>query len=166
MPSASRFTRGQGFFGKVYSSVSYHLGTASMQVIEKVSVFNVTSAMFLTLHTVPVTVIAAPTGTGQALVIDSAILKMVTTATQYASGGVVNLIYHGGSTAANAGSIPAAVINAGAGTVYTELGPAVAANGTTIVAQTAIDLSAATADFTTGTGTGILYLRYRIVTLP
>jgi hypothetical protein len=164
MPSGSRVTRGNGFFGKLKANV-FTLGLSDRETQSQLAVVNLSAANILAMNGTPVTVVAAP-GTGKAILVDSVIFKMVTTATAFASGGAVSIQYNGGSVVAHAGSIAAAVVTAGAGTSYTELGPAAATNGTTIVANKALEITNATGAFTTGTGTAVLLIQYRIVTLP
>lgn len=175
MPQTSRFTRGLGYFGKLFVSTNLNVAQtftvgstasgASNSVFQNATVA-VSSASILAMEATPVSILAAP-GAGLAIVVDSIIFKMVATSTAYASGGAVSFVYHGGSVAAHSGSIPATVVNAGsAGTSYTQLGPPTATNGTTLTANTGIDITNATGAFTTGTGTAVVYIEYHIVTLP
>lgn len=125
-------------------------------------IISVSSANILAMNGAPVTLIAAPP-TGFLLLVSSITLEMTTTATAYANGGVVSFVYHGGSTAAHSGTIPAAVVTAGAGTTFTMLGPATGSNGTTIPTATALDITNGTAPFITGTGTAKAIIAYRVV---
>ncbi len=134
--------------------------SAQMGQVVKVSV---TSAQIKTLHSAPTTIVPAP-GAGLYLVPTQFAINLVFGTTQYASGGAVSLIYHGGSTALHSGTVPAAVINAGASSV-TLLGPQAGSNGLTLVANTGIDISAATGDFTTGDGTLDVIIWYATISL-
>lgn len=123
-----------------------------------------TAAQIIAMEATPVSVIAAP-GAGLAIVVDSILFEMTTTSTQFTGGGAVSFVYHGGSVAVHAGSIPATVVTTTAGTSYTVLGPAVATNGTTVPANTGVDITNATAPFAAGTGTAKVRIRYHIITL-
>jgi hypothetical protein len=120
-----------------------------------------TSANILAMNATPVTLIAAP-GAGKIAIVEDILLKMVTTATQYANGGAVEFRYTNGSGAKVTADIAAAVITAGAGTSYTKVSGVEAS--LTPVANAAIVVTNATAAFITGTGTGVLTIKYRIVT--
>jgi predicted RecA/RadA family phage recombinase len=129
------------------------------------SIFTLTAAQLIAMYTAPITLIPAP-GAGKAVLVDQDILfEMATTATQFTGGGAVSFPYHGGGTVVHAGSVPASVVTAAAGSSYTLLGSAVAANGTTVPANTGVDITNATAAFAAGTGTAKVQMRYRIVTL-
>jgi hypothetical protein len=155
MPSASRFTRGNGRFG----SMSIGRGEARTASV------SLSAANLIAMNGAPVAILAAP-GSGKAIVVDRILFKMVTTATAFTSGGTVQFNYTGGSVATHAGTIPAAVVTAGAGTSYTELGPAVATNGTTLTANVGVSITNNTGAFATGTGTAVVYIEYRVITLP
>lgn len=124
----------------------------------------VTSAQILAMNAAPVSVLSAPAA-GFALVVNNILVEIITTATPYANGGVVTFVYHGGSVACHAGSITAATITAGAGTVFNQLGPAVQANGSIVPSATGIDVTNATAPFITGTGTLKVFFEYSVVQL-
>lgn len=119
------------------------------------------SANILAMRTTPVTLIAAP-GAGKIVIVESILLKMVTTATQYANGGAVEFRYTDGSGAKVTADIAAAVITAGAGTSYTKVEGIEASM--TPVANAAVVITNATAVFITGTGAGVLTIKYRVVT--
>jgi hypothetical protein len=125
---------------------------------------SLTAAQIIAMEAGPVSVIAAP-GAGLAVVVDSILFEMTTTSTAFTGGGAVSFVYHGGSVAVHAGSIPASVVTASAGTSDTLLGPAVAANGTTVPANTGVDITNATAPFAVGTGTAKVRIRYHVITL-
>lgn len=119
------------------------------------------SANILAMRTTPVTLIAAP-GSGKIIVVDDILLKMITTATQYANGGAVEFRYTDGSGAKVSADIAAAVITAGAGTSYTKVKGIEAS--LTPVANAPLVITNATAAFITGTGSGLITIHYRIVT--
>lgn len=128
------------------------------------AVVSLTAAQLIAMEAAPVSVLAAP-ASGKALVVDSILFEMTTTSTQFTGGGVVSFVYHGGSVAVHAGTIPAATVTTTAGTTNTLLGPAVATNGTVVPAATGVDITNATAPFAAGTGTAKVQIKYRIITL-
>ena len=164
MPQTSRFTRGQGFFGKLLAGV-LRIGTGTAYAEYQNASVAISSANILAMNGAPVTILAAP-GSGKAILVDSITFKMVATSTQYASGGAVSFVYHGGNVNVASSTIPAATINATAGTTYTLLGPAIVASGAVLPANTGVDITNATGAFTTGTGTAVAYIEYHVVTLP
>ena len=124
----------------------------------------VTSANILAMNASPVTVLAAPP-TGYAIVVNNILVEIITTATQYANGGVVTFVYHGGAVVVHAGSITAATINAAAATVLNQLGPIDTATGAIVPTATGVDITNATAPFITGTGTLKVFFDYSIIKL-
>lgn len=137
---------------------SLFLGGAQMLT----KMVNITSANILAMFATPVNVLAAPPA-GYALIVHNVLWIIVRTATAYANGGVVTFVYTGGAVAVHAGSITAATITGGAGTVLNQLGPAVAANGSIVPTATGVDITNATAAFITGTGTAKAFFSYSIV---
>lgn len=124
--------------------------------------FAVTSANILAMFTTPVNLIAAPPA-GYAVIVNGVMFQMTRTATAYANGGVVNLVYTGGAVVPHSGSVPAAVITGGAGVVLNNNGPVSAANGIVVPTATGVDITNATAPFITGTGTMKVYIDYAVV---
>lgn len=133
-------------------------------MLQQYATVSLTSANILAMFTTPVSILAAP-GAGKALIVDAILFEMTTTSTQYTSGGVVSIVYHGGSVATHSGTIPATVVTTTAGTTNTMLGSPTAANGTTVPANTGIDITNATGVFATGTGTAKVQIWYSVVTL-
>jgi hypothetical protein len=140
-----------------------NVGTSASPVWTPVDLVSlaISSANILAMFGASVNLIVAPPA-GYALLVHNILFTIVRTATAYAGGGVVTFIYTG-SVAAHAGSIPAAVITGGAGTVLTQLGPATGANGTTVPTATGLDITNATAAFTAGTCTAVARLSYSVV---
>lgn len=132
--------------------------------VVQTAVVSLTSANLKGMYAAPVALLAAP-GTGYAIVDVSAVFEMIATATGYANGGAVSIVYNGGSVPVHAGSVPAAVVTAGAGTTLTNLGAAVATNGTTVAENKGLDITNASAAFITGTGTAKVFLKYRVIAL-
>ena len=141
------------------------IGSSSIDPqVQQLAVVPLTAAQITTLHTVPVTVIAAP-GAGKAIVVEQAVLEFKFGTVAFTGGGVVTLIYHGGSTALHSGSVPASVITAASGTSATEVGPQTGANGLTLAVNAGVDISAATANFAAGDGTAQLWIWYTVANL-
>jgi len=118
-----------------------------------------TSANILAMNGTPVTIV--PAVTGKTIVIDEITLKMVTTATQYANGGAVEIRYTDGSGAKVTADIAAAIITAGAGTSYT-INKAIVTSLVGVVSSPIV-ITNADAAFITGTGAGTLYIKYHLI---
>lgn len=121
----------------------------------------VSSADILALNATPKTLIPAQ-GSGKVIIVESILLKMVTTATAYANGGALEFRYTNASGAKVTADIAAAVVTAGAGTSFTSV--AGVTTSLTDVANAAIVADNATAAFITGTGTAVVTIRFRVVT--
>lgn len=121
------------------------------------------AANLIAMFTTPVEIIPAP-GAGKYIVVEQIVLEMTRSATAFTGGGVVTFQYAAGAVV-HSGSIPAAVINGGAGVVHTLLAPNTTANGITVPENTAVTITNGTAAFATGTGTAIAKIWYRIVTV-
>lgn len=121
----------------------------------------ISSADILALSATPKSLIPAP-GAGKVIVVEHILLKMVTTATQYANGGALEFRYTDASGAKVSADIAAAVITAAAATSYTSV--AGVTTSLTNVANSPLILVNATAPFITGTGTAVVSLKYRILT--
>lgn len=126
--------------------------------------FTLTAANIIAMNGTPITILAAP-GTGKALIPALIMFEMTTTSTAFTGGGAVEFYYHGTTTNVVTGTIPASVVTAAAGTSYTLLGPAAATNGTTVLANTGIDITNATAAFAAGTGTAKIEILYNLISL-
>ena len=122
-----------------------------------------TAAQIITLHSAPVTLIAAP-GAGKYIIVWGLVFQITTTSTQFTGGGVVAPVYHGATAALTANTIPAATVTAVAGTTTTLIAAGSPASGLVLTANTGIDLYAATADFAAGTGTANVRVWYSVVT--
>lgn len=142
--------------GGWYVSVSSTGGGAQIQT----NVIPITSANFLAIRTTPVTIVAAP-ASGKCVIVDNVSFKMVTTATQYTSGGALELRYTGTSGTKVTADIAAAVVTTTAGTSFTNVrGIEASLTGTV---DAIVCLTAASADFSTGTGTAVLTVQYHVV---
>jgi predicted RecA/RadA family phage recombinase len=142
------------------------LGTQNLDgaTASQTATATLTAANIIAMNGAPVSVLAAP-GAGKAIVVNNVLFEITTTSTAFTGGGVVTFNYTGGSVPVHAGSVPAATVTAGAGTTNTLLGPAVAANGTVVPANTGVSVTNGTAAFAAGTGTAKVFIQYRIVTL-
>lgn len=118
-----------------------------------------TSANILAMNGTPVTILAAVTG--KTIVVDDICLKMVTTATQYANGGAVEFRYTNASGAKVTADIASGVITAGAATSYT-INKSIVTSLTGVVSSPIV-ITNATAAFITGTGAGVLTIRYHLI---
>jgi len=149
------------------STVSFDAGSVVSFTNQTLQCDTITipTASVLTLHSVPVSLVAAP-GAGKAIIVESCLIEVTATSTAFAAGGVVAPVYHGATTALTANTLAAANINTGTpGTTYWNLVEAQTANGSPITANAGVDLYAATQDFTTGTGSLKVQIWYSVVTL-
>jgi hypothetical protein len=122
-----------------------------------------TAAQIIAMYTTPVSLIAAP-GAGLAIVVNSILFEMTTTATAFTGGGAVSFVYTGGSVSCVTGTITTGTITAGAGTSQTLMGPSAATNGIALPSNTGISITNATQVFAAGTGTAVVKIAYTIVT--
>lgn len=121
---------------------------------------SVTSANFLALNTTILTPITAP-GAGRVVIVGSILMEMTRTGTAYANGGALEFRYTDASGAKVTADIAAALVTTGgAATAYAHVLGIEAS--ITPVANAAIRMGAATADFITGTGTAKLRFQYRV----
>jgi len=118
------------------------------------------SAQILALNSTPVQIVPAP-GLAKVVIAESIALQMTTTATQYANGGALEFRYTNASGAKVSADIAAAVVTAAAGTSYTSV--AGVTTSLTNVVNSGIFVNCATAPFITGTGTGIISCKFRVV---
>lgn len=126
-------------------------------------IFSVTSANILAMNGAAVNLIAAPPA-GFAAMVQNVVFIMTRTATAYANGGTVQLVYTGGAVSPHGGSMPASVVTTGgAGTALNGNGPQSGANGIVIPTATGIDITNSTAPFITGTGTMKVIIDYRVI---
>lgn len=141
------------WYGSVY-------GTTSGGSTIATNVIPVTSANLLAIRTTPLAIVATP-ASGKCNILDNISFKMVTTATQYTSGGALEFRYTGTSGTKVTADIAAAVVTTTAGTSFTNVRGIEASLTGTVDAP--IVMTAASADFATGTGTGLLVVQYHII---
>ena len=127
-------------------------------VIQSVQVA-LTSANILAMNGAPVTILAGVAG--KVIVIDDICLQMTTTAVVYANGGAVEFRYTGAAGAKVTADTAPVVITAAAGTSYT-INKSIVTSLTGVVSDPIVITNAA-APFITGTGTGILTIRYHLI---
>ena len=124
------------------------------------------NASVLTLSSVGYPLVPAP-GAGNLIVVDRLVVEQVAKTAAFASGGVITAAY--GTQAAQVaatGSIAATVLTGGSGTtnqVGFALGVAPANGASSTYLNSAVGLYAATGDFTTGGGSMIAKITYRIL---
>lgn len=131
-----------------------------------------TAANIIAMYTTPVPILAAPAA-GVGYMVDQVAFEVKATATAFTSGGVVGVQYaataHGAGTIVHAGTLPASVVNAGAGSTLTAFWPASGSNGVTVpndgTSASGLYISNATGVFASGTGTMIVTVWYTVVTL-
>lgn len=119
------------------------------------------SVQILALSATPVTLVPAP-GAAKIIIVENIALQMMTTATQYANGGALEFRYTNASGAKVSADIAAAVVTAAAGTSYTSVSGV--STSLTNVVNAAVVVNNATAAFITGTGTGVVNVKFRIAT--
>jgi hypothetical protein len=119
------------------------------------------AADILGMNATPVTLIPAP-GAGKIIIVDRILLKMVRTSTQFASGGAVEYRYTNGSGAKVTADMSATLVTGAAGTAYASCAGVV--TELTPVANAAVVITNASAAFTTGTGTGVVTINFRVIT--
>jgi len=138
-------------------------GGAAKAASSKVS-FSLSAAQIIAMGTTPITIIPAP-GTGKAIVVNSIMVEINTTATQFSSGGVVHFYYHGQTAEIMAQTIAATSVTAVAGQAVFTLAPVQTAAGSVVTKEVGIDITNATAAFAAGTGAAVVTVDYNIVTL-
>jgi hypothetical protein len=124
----------------------------------------ISSADLLALYSAPKLLINAP-GAGHSITILKANFAITRTSTVYVTGGGAAIIQydstvHGGGTQACDSTIAATVITGTAGLSNTFRNGAIISDATTTVDNKGIYLSAATGDFTAGTGTAVMDIWY------
>jgi hypothetical protein len=145
--------------GAATANILLDQGVTSAVTIQHVAV-PLTAANLIAMYTTPVQLIPAGAA-GTNIVVHKVMFKMVTTATAFTGGGVLE--FQLGNTANGAGTattatIAAAVVTAGAGTSYTTVIPV----SYTSTAATGLFISNQTAAFAAGTGTAVVDIWYSI----
>jgi|SRR5882724_1606799 len=152
-------------FGTFYIDRGVLTGTAAgSSVLTSHATVTISSADLLALYSAPKLLVAAP-GSGHSIAVIKVIFAITRSSTAYASGGACIFQYnsttHGGGTQACDSTMASTVITGSAGLSNT------LRNGAVISDSSATDnqglyLSAATGDFTTGTGTAVADIWYAV----
>ena len=129
----------------------------------QVATVSLTAANIIALHSLPFVIVAAP-GSGKAVIFESLVWEFTYGSAQMTGGGAVTLVYDTGATNIMSSAITQASIQAAANSLY-HFGTAQTANGIVPIANKALTLSAASADFAAGDSTAKAFVKYRIVTL-
>jgi hypothetical protein len=117
--------------------------TAAKQLVNQTTL---SAAQITTLHSVPVSIVAAP-GAGIAVMLDALLFQFKYGTVQFTNGGAVSPVYHGASTNHLGGSIAQATIQAAANAT---ISAGALAAAFALSTNTGIDLLAAGADFAGG----------------
>lgn len=131
----------------------------------RVLVVNLTAAQINGMYAAPVEII--PAVSGKAIILDDMVFDLTGTATQFASGGVVNLQYK--NTAQGAGTtlhadIAATVVTQATARVITQrIAKDLSATATADITGMGVFISNKSGAFTTGTGTARVICRYHLI---
>jgi hypothetical protein len=128
---------------------------------QRVTQVTLSAAQITTLHSVPVTLVAAG-GANTVLLPTLLTFQFKFGTVQFTGGGAVSLVYHGAGTNLLGASVAAATVTGNANAVVS-VGPA--AGPTTATTNTGLDFLAATADFAAGDSTAIVTVSYDLLTL-
>jgi len=134
-------------------------------LIEYVTTTTISNAQLLALYDTPVQLVPAQ-GAGSLILVDKMVLDYHYSTAATAAGGAIGAQYantvHGAGVAATA-TIAAATLNGFTANAQMTVGSVAVAQVNTAVENIGIFLSNATADFTTGSGTAIVYTYYRVL---
>lgn len=119
------------------------------------------AADIIAMRTTPVALVPAP-GANNLIIVEDIVFKMVRTATAFTGGGAVEFRYTDGAGAKVTADVSAILVTGAAGTAYSNV--AGVTTELTPVANAAIVITNATAAFATGTGTGVVSVKYRVLT--
>jgi hypothetical protein len=143
-------------------SFGVHSPDTSQSLVQH-SQITLSSAQILAMYVTPVQLIPAP-ATGLSIVVDRWRLRMIASATAYASGGAVNIQYgntgSGGGTALGGTAAAALVTTATPGTVDSQI--SLGASTQTLTQASGVFITNATGAFTTGTGTAVIDIWFAI----
>jgi hypothetical protein len=166
--TASKFAIGALVMDRNTGVEYKNIGTVAVPVWDAGSITKIvslTAAEINTLYSVGKEII--PAVTGKIIVLEDFVFDLTGTVTQFASGGVVNLQYdttiHGAGTTLHA-DIAASVVTGATARVITERIPKdLSAIATAGITSLPVWIGAKTADFTTGTGTAVIRVKYHLV---
>jgi hypothetical protein len=145
-----------------------NLGTVAIPVWETRQIsktVSLTAAEIFTLYSVGKEII--PAVPGKAIILEEFDFDLTATATQFASGGVVNLQYdstvHGAGTTLHADITAATLTGATARIITHRIPKDLSAIASTAIIGKAVWIGAKSGDFDTGTGTAVVKVRYHII---
>ena len=130
-------------------------------VIQVVTV-RLTATQIKALFTTPVTLIAAP-GLGKTVAVLKALFSFNWGSVQYAAGGAASLIYHGGSTNVLGATLASTFFTNPTAAITNDILLGSLNTAVTAPQNTGIDISVATANFTTGDSTVDVTVWYHVV---
>lgn len=150
------------------SAVFTNTGTSaspSFDLGQMTKTITLSAAEINTLYSVGKEVI--PAVTGKIIILDDFVFDLTGTATQFTTGGVVNLQYdttiHGAGTTLHADIAATVVTNATARVITNRIPKDLSAIATASITSLPVWIGAKTADFATGTGTVVVKVKYHLV---
>lgn len=149
-------------WGKI-SKVGASVDDLAQSEVMKTAEISISSAEILALFTTPKTLVAAPAA-GKAIILENVSFSFTHGGVNYAAGGAWRIQYNGQTTNLLSTMNIDSPIN-GAASFLRHYTTAVAAGGNTPFAATALEITNATANHTTGNGTLKVYVKYKIITL-
>jgi hypothetical protein len=123
----------------------------------------ITNAQVLAMFTTPIQLVAAPGAGNMINVIDMTVENVFLTAA-FAAGGAIQASYGAGVTTPATATIATTFLTAPAANQVIKVAGALASALSSAVLNTAVNLTCATANFTTGGGSLIVKLRYAVQT--
>lgn len=151
--------KGQNTYQQLFDANGVLQGPNGVVVLAS---FAVSSAEIKTLNSVGKQLLAAP-GAGLFYDVESVYLDYTYGTAQYASGGALQLSYGTGTTTPASATVAATFLTSPTGNQLIRAAGALASSLSSAVLNKAITLVAATGDFTTGDGTLVAIVRYRIL---
>jgi hypothetical protein len=125
--------------------------------------FVLTNTQTKALNSAPTSLIAAP-GAGNMIDVIDAVFENVFLTAAFANGGVIQLSYGTGTTIPASATIAATFLTSPTASQVVKVAGALASNLVSAIANTAIYVACATADFITGAGHLVITINYRVVT--
>lgn len=149
----------------VWNSISEVTSSEVDTLVQKTVQVSLTAAQIIGMAAAPVVVI--PAVTGKAIILDDMVFDLTGTATQFTSGGVVNLQYKatatGAGTTLHADIAATVVTGATARTITQRIAKDLTSTATADITGIGVYISNKTGAFATGTGTAVVTARYHLV---
>jgi hypothetical protein len=120
------------------------------------------NAAVKTLHSVGTQLLPAP-GAGLFYDVDSIILNYIYGTAQFAAGGAIQASYGTGTTNPATATVAATFLTSPTANQIVKASGAIASELSSVVLNAALTLAAATADFTTGDGSLVVLVKYRVL---